>query len=476
MADANGLRAGAAQRAVTPQVGTPLVGYSSRAAGDLKSRYVHDDLYVKALVLRSAEGGWAVLAADLIGLDAVATERIRNSVAAHTNLAPGAILVCATHTHAGPAVCPIAGAVALEALNAVGPDGKVTSSYGRAIAALSPTAYYAGMVDEAWKDWMIAQATEALVEAWQTAREAEIAFGETQVEGLASSRRRQLSDGTWADPRRDSPEGLEVVSRTEIDPALRLLAVRDRQTKAPLAVLVNYSSHPWVFNTSGLSAELAGAASRGVAAAWQAPGAAPPVVVYTTGPQGDVTLIWNIAVDKVWKLLPGESLEESLPRRERGFDEELDRLGGRLADRAAGLLARLEDWHGNVPLSAERHEIQLPLQAGYVAPAEVLLADWQRTAPAGHHRTELQMLQAGDWTLLALPGEPFSSLGLQIRAQAPHHPLMLVAVANDYGPLNYLADRDAYARGGYELIVSPARIDAGERLVAEAVSLLNAAA
>ena len=471
-----GLRAGAAQRLITPSVGGSLVGYASRAAGDLQSRYVHDDLCLKALVLRSAGGGWAMLATDLIGVDAVAVSHIRVAVAAQTDLAPDAILVCATHTHAGPAVCPIAGAVSPENLNAVGPDGKVTASYGQTVPAISPTAYYAGLVDEAWKAWMIAQAVEALVEAWQTAREAEIAFGEIEVEGVASSRRVQLADGTWADPRRDRPAGVSVISRTEIDPTARVLAVRECGSGVPLAAVVNYGTHPWVFNTSGLSAELAGATARQVAAAWQAPGAAAPIVLYTTGPQGDVTLIWNIAVDKVWQLQPGESLAESLPRRERGFDDELGRLSRRLADRAMAVLAGLQNWQGDVSLWAERRKFLLPLKDGYHPPAEILLADWQKQAPAGQHQTELQVLRAGGWGLLALPGEPFTSLGRQIRAQTLLRELMLVAVANDYGPVSYLAEPGDYARGGYELLVSPAGARAGEVLVAEAVALLASAA
>ena len=476
MTELSGLSAGAAQRVITPPVGASLVGYASRAAGDLHSRYVHDDLLAKALVLRSARAGWALIAADLIGIDSVAVGRIRAAVAARTNLAPEAILVCATHTHAGPAVCAIAGAVAPEDLNAVGPDGKVTASYGRPIAALSPTAYYSGLVDEAWKDWMIGQTVEAAVEAWHTAREAEIAFGETEVEGVASSRRVRLSDGSWADPRREAPAGAHVVSRTAIDPVARVLAVRDRQSHVPLAVLVNYSTHPWVFNTSGLSAELAGAASRQIAAAWQAPGAAAPIVLHTTGPQGDVTLIWNIQVDKVWQLQPGEGLADSLPRRERGFDEELDRLGRRLADRVLALLAGMHNWRGDLSLGAERREILLPLKKDYRPPREILLSGWQNKAPAGQHMTELQLLRAGDWGLLALPGEPFTSLGRLIRAQAPLPDLMLVAVANDYGALSYMAERPDYEQGGYELVVSPAGAGAGETLVAEAAAFLKAAA
>jgi hypothetical protein len=249
--------------------------------------------------------------------------------------------------------------------------------------------------------------------------------------------------------------------------------VRECESRVPLAALLNYATHPWIFNTSGISAELAGATARRVAAAWQAPGAAAPVVLYTTGPQGDVTLIWNIQVDKVWKLQPGEDLAGSLPRRESAFDEELGRLSGLLADRALAQLAVLKNWRSALPVEARRREILLPLKEGYLPPAEILLADWQRSAPVGQHRTELQILRAGDWRLLALLGEPFASLGQQIRAQAPAGELMLAALANDYGSVSYIADRAAYAHDGYELVVSPAGPETGEVLVAEAVAFLH---
>ena len=71
------LLAGAASRVITPEAGKPLVGWHHRAAGDSLSRAVRDDLYVKALVLQRGAKAWAVIAADLVGVDPVATERIR---------------------------------------------------------------------------------------------------------------------------------------------------------------------------------------------------------------------------------------------------------------------------------------------------------------------------------------------------------------------------------------------------------------
>src|SRR5713101_1900625 len=96
------LRAGAAQRVITPRLGISLVGWSMRAAGDSLARYVHDDLYVKALVLQRDGRAGALIAADLVGVDAVSAERIRQGVCAQCELDPHSILICATHTHSGP--------------------------------------------------------------------------------------------------------------------------------------------------------------------------------------------------------------------------------------------------------------------------------------------------------------------------------------------------------------------------------------
>ena len=76
------------------------------------------------------------------------------------------------------------------------------------------------------------------------------------------------------------------------------------------------NGHPWIFSGAGFSAEIAGATADRVAAAWAGSEAEPPVVLYTSGPEGDVTLIWNVDVEHIWKTRPGETAEESLARRE----------------------------------------------------------------------------------------------------------------------------------------------------------------
>jgi hypothetical protein len=355
----------------------------------------------------------------------------------------------------------------------VGADGTVPDSYGQAETG-SAEAAYAGEVDTAWRERFIGQAIEAGVEAWQALRPAELAFAEARVEGVASSRRVRLSDDTWADPRRKASPTATVVSRTEIDPCVRLLLLREPQSQSPLAAVINYGSHPWIFSIPAISAELPGATTEAIARAWGGAETSPPVVLYATGPEGDATLIWNVDVNEVWKTRPGESPAESLRRREQGYDSELARLSSLLAEAAMGSIAQVSHWECAPSLDARRRAVGLPVKKGYRRPDEILVAEWQTEAPESQHLTEVQVLEAGPTAILGLPGETFVALGSAIRRRSPYHHLLIATLANDSGALSYIGDRAAYELGGYELMHTPIAAGAGEILVEEAVRLLHA--
>ena len=471
------LQAGAARRVITPPVGVSMSGWNPRAAGDIQARYVHDALYAKALVLQRGDRAWALVAVDLTGVDAVATAQIRKGVAAEIGLVPEAIMICATHTHSGPAFCPVATTYTPEdmARRPMRGDGPAPASMGR-VTTVSSSASWVGETAMDWKAWFVTQAVEAVVEAHGALRPAEVGFGQAEVEGVASSRRVLMSDGSWGDPRRDPVAGIRVASRTKIDPLVRVFTVRNQETELPLAAVINYGSHPWIFCGSGISAEIAGATADRVATAWAPEGTEAPVVLYTAGPEGDVSLIWNIDIEQVWKTRPGENPEESLTRRERGFERELARLSKRLADGVMAAITGVESWDAIPEMWACRREVALPLKEGYRPPAEVLLADWQKAAPESHHLTEVQVLGAGEGALLGLPGEPFASLGRAIQARSQFRYLLIAALANEFGAISYIGDREAYELGGYEMAFTPVGPGAGEVLVDRATALLSAGA
>ncbi len=469
------LYAGAARRVITPPVGVSMSGWNPRASGDIRARYVHDDLYAKALVLQRGDRAWGLIAVDLTGVDAVATAQIRQGAAERTGLAPDAIMVCATHTHSGPAVCPVATTYSPEdmARLTVRGDGSAPASMGE-VTAVSSSASWVGETDMAWKAWFVTRAIEAVEEAWGTLRPAAVGFGQAGVEGVASSRRVLMSDGSWGDPRREPVAGVDVVSRTEIDPLVRVFTVREQETGGPLAAVINYGSHPWIFCGSGISAEVAGATADRVAEAWASAEAEQPVVLYTSGPEGDVSLIWNIDIEQVWKTRPGEDPQESLARREQGFKRELARLSRRLADGVMAAIAGVERWDVAPGMWARRQAVALPLKAGYRPVDDVLLAEWQQAAPESYHLTEVQALGAGEGAFLGLPGEPFASLGRAIQARSRFRHLLICALTNEFGAISYIGDREAYDLGGYETAFTPVGPGSGEVLVDRVVALLSA--
>jgi len=463
MMDRGTFEAGAAQSIITPPLEVMMAGWTLRSAGHNKALYVHDDLWVKALVMRQGNDACAIISADLAGVDAVATERIRQGVAARIGLTEEAVMVCATHTHSGPVVCPVAIACGRETMKEhIIKDGAF-KSFGKT-TEVSAFAMYAGETDIAWRESFIARAVDTATEAWQLLLPAGIAFSETQISGVGSSRRVLLSDGNWGDPRSQKAPGVQEVSRTDFDRHVRTMSLCREEDHAPLAAVINYGSHPWVFNGTGLSAEIAGAACRKVADAWGTTESPDPVVLFTAGPQGDVTLIWNIDVDNVWKVLPEEDPEESLKRREHEFGKEFDRLGMRLANGVMKGIGAVQDWDFSPKLKVRRQEIALPLKEGYQPVDELLLAEWQKTDP-NSHITEIQLFQVGDSAILSMPGEPFSSLGAAVRDGSPFRNLMIVALGNDSGAINYIASREDCEPGGYEIGASPLSANAGSVLV-----------
>jgi len=78
-----------------------MAGYGGRHEG---AQGIHDDLYARAMVLDDGATKAAIVACDLVGLDKYAVASIRRCVEALTGIPGQHVMVCTTHTHAGPAI------------------------------------------------------------------------------------------------------------------------------------------------------------------------------------------------------------------------------------------------------------------------------------------------------------------------------------------------------------------------------------
>jgi len=96
------LLAGAAGADITPEPGTPLMGYAARRG---VSRGVHDRLLARALCLAPVQrqgAGLLLVAADLCLLATEQVGEVRERIAEGTGLPLRNVVVSCTHTHSGP--------------------------------------------------------------------------------------------------------------------------------------------------------------------------------------------------------------------------------------------------------------------------------------------------------------------------------------------------------------------------------------
>jgi hypothetical protein len=84
---------------------------------------------------------------------------------------------------------------------------------------------------------------------------------------------------------------------------------------------------------------------------------------------------------------------------------------------------------------------------------------------------EIQVLAVGPVAFVAVPGELFTELGLDIQKRSPFAHTFIVELAND--SIGYIPTREAYAQGSYEPTSTRLAPGGGEAIVAKALELLQ---
>lgn len=97
--------------------------------------------------------------------------------------------------------------------------------------------------------------------------------------------------------------------------------------------------------------------------------------------------------------------------------------------------------------------------------------------PLPDYDVDLSLLTIGDGiALVTNPAEFFVELGQEVRRGSPYPHTLISTLTN--GNAGYVPTRRAFAEGGYEVKKYPAKsfltIEAGERIVAESIRLLQA--
>ncbi|MBN1554077.1 MAG: neutral/alkaline non-lysosomal ceramidase N-terminal domain-containing protein [Phycisphaerae bacterium] len=434
----NQLQAGAAAVDITPKTSLFLHGYPH------VKRYstgVHDPLMSSALYLTDGSNGVMFIANDILLISKDLAARARKRVAEATNIPADHILVSVTHTHSGPITVDY------------------ISNEGDPVVPKADADYL-----RFFEDGIV----EAGVQAYQSAQPAEVGLG--------------YADGGATGTNRRDPNGPS-------DPQVPVLAVRKRDDKTMIALMLVCSMHPTVLHedSTRISGDFPGLARQYLQN--NVVGENCPVL-HHTGPAGNQSprrVVTANTFDEARRL--GEALGTSvaeairdisyisespihacqdfieLPRRPfppveeaernvRAAVERLEQLRNTDAPRAEVRTAEC-DWYGaEETLTLARAEAQGRLQAVASAcmPAEVLV------------------LRVGPWSFAGWQGEVFVEYALAVKTK--HADTFVISLAN--GELQgYIVTPEAAAEGGYEASNALFAPESGDLFVEKTDQLLQ---
>lgn len=193
-AAAQGLRAGVAKATITPDVKAAKV-YMAGFGNNRVATGVHDELYVRCLVLAAGDSKLAMCAVDLIGFFYDDVLKVRDKVKAQSPDVTH-VIVASTHEHEGPDTMGLWG----------------------------PTELQSG-IDEKYMDWLDDRIASTAVEALRSLAPARMTLARDDHPLLALLQ----SDGR--------PPYVK-------DPYLLAMRLTSDPSGAPIATLINWSDHP----------------------------------------------------------------------------------------------------------------------------------------------------------------------------------------------------------------------------------------
>lgn len=391
--------AGAARVPFPIPIGTPMAGYAARTGPSMGTL---DELTIGALVLGFGEERFVMIAADLAAVDSPLVDE----VASAAKLNRSELVICASHTHSGPAGV-------IRRMHPADDD----------------------QLDPALRADFVHRCVQAIELARERAEPVELLFGQADTHGLAANRNQ--SDGPY-------------------DPRVSVLAARNA-TGQFITVLAQFACHPTILGAANrlVSAEFPGAMRRTLETALSGQGA-PPVVLYVNGAAGDVSTRFTRAsqdeaeVERVGRGIATGALEALAAAKPLGpgtaHAVQQVTLSPRSLDDLPPSGARMNDTAG-AGSTAERRKGETRAQGA------MLLGQLAKSgADAIQRAFALPAWRLGNLGLVAVPGELFASLGWQI-AESAQGPALVLGYANGY--VGYLVDDAAHEAGTYEALASP---------------------
>jgi hypothetical protein len=396
------LRAGAARVDITPaeDAALPMSGYGGRKQGFQK---IHDNIYVRALVLESGTARAAIVTWELIGVPTVLWAETSQRIAGELGIPAENLLLAGTHDHGAPAL-----------RGGFSEVGASSAAYTEKVQAAT---------------------LEAVRRAKGRLQPARVGLG-TGRAYVNINRRERMPTGAWGLGR--NPDGPS-------DKTVSVLKFEDAAGK-PLAIFVNYAVHGVVMGPDNLeiTGDLPGATSRFVEQFYagkrprsrsdagfrlrlrQRPedASADVVALWTSGPAGDQNPI-ALATGSDFSLV--DSLGQIL-------GEEVIRVAAGIKTSPDARIRGAQKW--------------VTCPGGKLSPQEGApnRFTFQEGPPVEIH---LGLLMLGDVALAGVSGEVLTLIHERLKKQSPLKHTIMVTHAN--GAIGYIPDDAAYEQVSYEI-------------------------
>lgn len=432
------LKAGFAEKILEVAPGQPLMGHTRDTYA---ATGTHDSLCCKVIVWQDEVHTTGFIALDLCMVDAPFVNEVKRNITRLTGLDGDSFVICATHTHAGPAVFSL---------------------------------YEAPVMDESVRQELVRIISRSVGDALETLQPVEFRFGTAScMEPIGFNRRLQRHDGTvvmnWEPVDPD-----EVVG--PLGTAGTVVRVVEMIGESLHVSLVNYPLHPAIldYTNSLYSRDYPGYLEKALR---QIVGD-DLHVVFANGCCGDINHIdyhdhdtprrGYAASQRVGYILAAagaQALRSARPLEVNTTEHEASTISLPRIQIPLDLLDRARECVENGPSQQDSETDGLPffLQA----PIILDLANSQDSLLA----TTISVTRIGPIHVFAFPGEVTHKMQEHLGELLGDVPWIAVELADD--AIGYIAHREAYQQGGYEVQVGATKVAPGaaEYMLEQSVSI-----
>lgn len=444
----NKLNAGYSKVQITPPMGINIAGYFQvrLASGVL------DDLYACTLALSVEDKTVVLVNLDIISIDGDGADIIRDYVSRELGLPREAIFLSGTHTHTGP-VCKVDHSGELEREYFKTLMYKICDGIRFAIADLKP---------------------------------ARLGYAVGNAPRISFSRRFRMKDGgVRTNPGVMNPDIESPIGTVDE----RVNVVRIDREGADDIVLVNFGTHPDTIGGNEISADWPGFVRSTLEAALSN-----TKCVFFNGAQGDVNHI-NVFPK------PGEAngLHKDFDDVDRGYSH-----AKHMGNVVAGAVLQVYEKVAYTDVDSIKFtEKIVPIPANVPTPEELPLAiKYNELHLAGkddeipykgmalttvvadaarkvrlkdgpeYFDFPLIAISVGSLVFIGIPGEPFSKVGIELKANNSEFDMVLPCALTN-GSKGYFPAKDAYDEGGYETATSRFKAGVAEIIIEEGTKLIK---